>query len=140
MGTFADIVKNVGTAVSTRVTGANYYDYPPDSPSQFPAIIVTLVSVDPTPVFSGNSFEGTLRITCITERAENREAWVRLYSYMDSTGSGTSVLAALRADPRFGSAVDSSEIARVENIGKRELGGGFYIGFDVLVPFIRAVP
>ena len=138
MGTLKDIVKNAGTAVSTRVTGAQVYDFPPDSINQFPAIIVLLEAWDPSPVFAGSAYEGTLRIICLTQRSDAREAWLRIYDYMDPVGSGTSVIAALRADPKFGSAVDSSEPVRVENIGVRNLGDNVYIGFDVLVPFSRS--
>ena len=130
---------NVGTAVSTRLTNAQAYTYPPDSVNQFPAIIVTMDNFEPAVAFGGNSFQGTLRVTCLIERAEKRETWQRLYEHMDSTGSGTSVLAALRVDERFGSAVDSSDLVRVENIGQRELAGGLYVGFDVLVAFITSV-
>lgn len=134
-----DIIKNAGTAVATRITNAQAYDAPPDSINQFPAVITMLEAFDPQVAFSGNSFEGTLRIIFLVERSENAEAWRRLYQHLDSTGSGTSVIAALRVDPRFGSAVDSSDIVRVENIGGRDISGGRYVGFDVLVPFIRAV-
>ena len=134
-----DILTNVGTAVSSRLTNSQTYTYPADSVNQFPAIIPLLDSFDPAVAFGGNSFQGTLRIICLIERAEKREAWQRLYEHMDSTGSGTSVLAALRVDERFGSAVDSSDIVRVENIGERTLAGGVYVGFDVLVAFITSV-
>ena len=134
-----NILTNAGTAVSSRLTNAQTYTYPPDSVNQFPAIIPVLDSFDPTVAFGGNSFQGTLRVICLIERAEEREAWQRLYEHMDSTGSGTSVLAALRVDQRFGSAVDSSDLVRVENIGERTLAGGVYVGFDVLVSFITSV-
>ena len=134
-----NILTNAGTAVSSRLTNAQTYTYPPDSVNQFPAIIPVLDSFDPTVAFGGNSFQGTLRVICLIERAEKREAWQRLYEHMDSTGSGTSVLAALRVDQRFGSAVDSSDLVRVENIGERTLAGGVYVGFDVLVSFITSV-
>ena len=134
-----NILTNVGTAVSTRLTNSQTYTYPPDSINQFPAIIPTLDSFDPEIAFGGNSFQGTLRIICLIERADKREAWQRLYEHMDSTGSGTSVLAALRVDNRFGSAVDSSDVVRVENIGQKTVGEVGYIGFDVLVSFITSV-
>lgn len=139
MPNIRDIVTNAGTAVATRITNARAYDYPPDSVNQFPAVIVLMEPFDPAIAFQGNSFEGTLRVVFLIERAEKREAWLRLWDHMDSTGSGTSVIAALRADERFGSAVDTSSVARVENIGERQLAGGSYVGFDVLVPFIQSV-
>ena len=133
------IVIGVGSAIGTRVTNSQVYDYPPDSVNQFPAIIPTLESMDMSMVQAGNAFEGTLRIICLVEKAETREAWLRMYDMMDTTGSGTSVLAAIKADPTFGTSVDSSFIAGVQNIGAKTVGDHQYIGFDVMVPFVRTV-
>jgi hypothetical protein len=115
------------------------YDYPPDSINQFPAVIPLVENFDPSMVIASNSIEGTLRIICVVERAEVREAWLRLYELMDSTGSGTSVIAALKADPTLTTSVDSSFVARVENIGGKQINNQQYIGFDVLVPFVRFI-
>lgn len=139
MPNIRDIIINVGTAVATRITNAKAYTAPPDSVNEFPAVIPLLDPFDPAVAFQGNSFQGTLRIVFLIERAERREAWLRLYDHMDATGSGTSVIAALRVDERFGSAVDSSAVVRVENIGQRTIAGGDYIGFDTLVEFIQTV-
>jgi hypothetical protein len=87
----------------------------------------------------GNSFQGTLRIVCLVERADAREAWLRMYDMMDTTGSGTSVIAALKADATLNASVDSSYIAGVQNIGAKEVGGHVYIGFDVMLPFVFTV-
>ena len=134
-----NIITGAGSAIGTRVTNSQTYDYPPDSVNQFPAIIPLVESLDMSMVQGGNSFEGTLRIICLVERADTREAWLRMYDMMDTTGSGTSVIAALKADPTLGTSVDTSFIAGVQNVGAKELGGNMYIGFDVLVPFIRTV-
>ena len=101
-----DIVRGAGSAITSRVTAAQSYDYPPDSVNQFPAIIPLIDSFDPSMVMASNSVEGTLRIICLVERAEVREAYLRLYEMMDTTGSGTSIIAALRADPTLGTSVD----------------------------------
>lgn len=139
MGTLYDIIHNVGTAVTTRVTAAKAHDSPPDAVNQFPAIIPMFDPLDMSPLIGGNTFSGTLRIVCLTTRQDAGEAWKRLYEYMQPTGSGTSIIAALRVDPQFGSAVDDSEVVRIENIGQREMAGGPFLGFDVLVSFIRSV-
>ena len=139
MPNIGSIITNAGTAVASRITNAHAYEGPPDSVNQLPAVIVLLENFDPSIAFGGNSFEGTLRFIFLIERSESGEAWRRLWTHLDVTGSGTSVIAALRADPRFGSAVDSSFVARVENIGGRQMMGGVYLGFDVLVPFVHTV-
>ena len=134
-----DIVRGAGSAISSRVTNMQRYDYPPDSINQFPAVIPLVENFDPSMVIASNSIEGTLRIICVVERAEVREAWLRLYELMDSTGSGTSVIAALKADPTLTTSVDSSFVARVENIGGKQINNQQYVGFDVLVPFVRFI-
>lgn len=131
-----DIIIGAGSAIRNRVTNSQIYDAPPDSINAFPAIIPLVESLDMSMVMGGNSFEGTLRIVCIVERAEVRNAWLRMYEMMDTTGSGTSVPAALKADATLNSSVDSSFIASVQNIGRKDIGGNIYIGFDILLPFV----
>lgn len=133
------VVIGAGSAISNRVSNSQVFDYPPDSVNQFPAIIPMVESLDMAIVQGGNSFEGTLRILCLVERADAREAWLRMYDMMDTTGSGTSIVAALKADPTLNASVDSSFIAGVQNIGAKDVGGVTYIGFDVMVPFVFQV-
>ena len=134
-----DIIIGAGSAISNRVTNSKAFDHPADSINQFPAIIPLVDNLDMAMVAGGNSFQGTLRIVCLVERAEVREAWLRMYDMMDTTGSGTSIIAALKADATLNASVDSSFIAGVQNVGAKEVGGQVYIGFDVLVPFVRQV-
>jgi hypothetical protein len=133
------IVIAAGTTIGSRVSNSQIYQYPPDSVNQFPAIIPIVESLDMAMVVRGNSFQGTLRIICLVERAEAKEAWLRMYDMMDTTGSGTSVIAALKADPTLGTSVDSSFIASVQNIGAKSIGEHLYIGFDVILPFVLTV-
>ena len=133
------IIIGAGSAISNRVSNSQVYDYPPDSVNQFPAIIPMVDNLDMAMVMGGNSFQGTLRIVCLVERADVREAWLRMYDMMDTTGSGTSIIAALKADATLNASVDSSYIAGVQNIGAKEVGGHVYIGFDVMLPFVFTV-
>jgi len=133
------IVIAAGTTIGSRVSNSQIYQHPPDSVNQFPAIIPIVESLDMAMVVRGNSFQGTLRIICLVERAEAKEAWLRMYDMMDTTGSGTSVIAALKADPTLGTSVDSSFIASVQNIGAKSIGEHLYIGFDVILPFVLTV-
>ena len=134
-----DVVRGAGSAITSRVSNCQSYDYPPDSINQFPAVVPLVDSLDMSMAMGGNSFEGTLRIICFVERAEVRDAWLRMYEMMDTTGSGTSIIAALKADATLGTSVDASFIAAVQNVGAKPVGEHLYIGFDVLVPFVRQV-
>lgn len=134
-----DIIIGAGSAVQNRVSNSKAYDFPPDSVNQFPAIIPMVESLDVAMVAGGNSFQGTLRILCLVERAEVREAWLRMYDMMDTTGSGTSVIAALKADSTLNASVDSSFVAAIQNVGAKTIGDHAYIGFDVMLPFVRQV-
>ena len=134
-----NIIIGAGSAIQNRVSNSKAYDYPPDSVNQFPAIIPMVESLDMAMVAGGNSFQGTLRIVCLVERAEVREAWLRMYDMMDTTGSGTSIIAALKADATLDASVDSSSIAGLQNVGAKDVGGHVYIGFDVMLTFVRQV-
>ena len=134
-----DIITGVGSAIRARVTNSQSYRFPPDSVNQFPAVIPMVESLDMAMVQGGNSFEGTLRIVCLVERAQEEAAWLRMYEMLDTTGSGTSIIAALKADATLNASVDSSFIAGVQNIGEKTVGGHLYIGFDVILPFVRQV-
>ena len=48
-------------------------------------------------------------------------------------------MAAVRADRTLDGKVDDADVVRIENIGRRELWGGFYFGFDAIVEFIKTV-
>ena len=135
------IVAKVGSAIGSGVAGSQYYDFPVNSVSQLPAGIVLIEDVDPQVVLGqGRTMFGNLRIICLTGLADNREAFLRIYDYMNSTGSGTSFIAALRADPTFASSCDDTRIEKVENVGVRDIAGGLYASFDILLSFMKSVP
>ena len=136
-----NLVQKIGSSISSAIPGAQTYDYPVLSVNQVPAAIVLVESVDPHVVMGlSHTMFGQLRVICLTNKPDDREAWLRVYDMMNSTGSGTSFVAALTVDPRFGTACDDSTIEKIENIGIREIAGGQYVGFDVILRFMKSVP
>ena len=135
------IVQKIGSAIENGVAGSKAFDYPILSVNQVPAGIVLIERVEPQN-FMGNShtIEGVLRVICLTNKPDDREAWLRVYDYMASTGSGTSFVFALTTDPKFGTACDDTAIQGIENIGVREIAGGQYVSFDVIMRFTKSVP
>lgn len=139
MSNYGDIAGGIKTVVEAAVTKMKVLDYPPEQVNQFPAVLVTPVSINPTVHFGGNTFEASFRLTVLVSSADVGSGWKELYDMIDPTDAN-SIIKALRDSPTLNGKVDTSVITEVTNIGRREwFGGGFYYGFDLTLEVAKAV-
>ena len=139
MSNLSDIFGTLETILGTAITGLKAYGYIPDSVNHFPAAIAMLESFEPEVAFSGNSFEGDIRVVFLMSSADSSVGFRALYDYIDPTTGSLSLTKAIRDNGSLGGAVDSIGVTRIENIGRRDIGGGFYFGFDAILHFIKTV-
>ena len=132
-------LKTVITAGMAGFTSAQVYDHPVPTVNAFPAFIILPEPLDLEIAFAGNSFEGSFRVIVLVCSADDVTGFSNLYDIIDPTESTKSIIAAVRADPTLNSAVDDSRVARVENVGMRQLWGGNFFGADVVVEFVKSV-
>jgi len=141
--TYRNAIDGLKTVLGTAITGPRaprIYTYPADNVSEFPAIV--LLPEDPLDydvAFGGNTFEGTVRIVFLVGKADKPEAYATLYDHMDPTEAGKSVKAAVETDRSLNGAVDDAHVTRAENVGRRQLWGGDYVGCDFILIFVATV-
>ena len=139
MSNFSDAIGGLQTVLQTDITELKVYDHPVDSVNEFPAGIIVPEAFDPRMTFSGNSFEGRLRLIVLLFRASTDEAYDSLYDYIDPTTAGKSIIKVVRDNKTLNSKVDDAQVVMIENIGRRTLWGGDYVGFDAVIEFIKTV-
>ena len=139
MSNWSDAIDGLGTVVQNGVTGVHAYNHPTDSVEGVPAVVVLPETMDPELAFGGNSFEGTLRLVVLIAAGDSSEAFAQLYDYLDPTVANKSIIKAIRDAPTLNGKVDASRVDRIENIGRRQIGGGWFSGFDVIVDFVKSV-
>jgi len=137
MSNYSDIAAGLVTVLQNNVTGLKAYDHPRDTINEFPTAVVLPLVLDPEIAFGGDSFEGTLRVIVLVHSDDSAEAYRRIYEHLDPTETNKSVIAAVRADPTLNGKADSSRVAIIESIGRKELWGGNYTGFDMIVEFVK---
>tara|TARA_R110000787_G_scaffold135015_2_gene247346 strand:- start:1487 stop:1909 length:423 start_codon:yes stop_codon:yes gene_type:complete len=140
MSVYSDIAAGIATTLRGNVTELLAFDFPPDSVNQFPAAVVIPEPIDTEIVIQGNTINPTFRIVFLVGSADAAEGFRALYDHIDPVEAGKSLLAAVRADRTMNGSVDDSDLIRIENIGRRELWGGFYFAFDGLLDVIKTVP
>ena len=138
MSNWGDAIEGLKTVLQNGITGLQVYTYPTDSVQHVPAAVVLPDRMDPERAFGGNTFEGRLRITFLIASGDSAEGFLQLYDYIDPTVANKSVIKAIRDDPTLNGKVDSSRVDVIENIGRRDIGGGFF-GFDLILEFIKSV-
>ena len=139
MSNFSDVLDGLETALKAGITGLQVYKGAPDDVKSFPAAILLPEPFDPRLAFSGNSWEGEIRIILLISSGKDENGWAQLWDYIDPTTATKSVIKAIEDDRALNAKVDDSEITRIENIGRREIGGGFQFGFDALLHYIKSV-
>lgn len=139
MSNFGDLAAGLKTVLTNGVTGLAVYDYPPDNVHQFPAAVILPESLDPEIAFKGNTFTATFRVVFLLSKGDTPEGFLALYDHIDPTLTNKGLIAAVRADPTLNGKADDAGVTRIENIGRRELWGGWYFGFDALVEAIKSV-
>lgn len=139
MSNYSNAAAGLITVLQNNVTGLKGFDHPVDSVNQFPAAIVLPENMEPEIAFDGNTFTAVFRVVVLVTSGDTSSGFSLLYDHIDPTEPNKSIIAAVRADPTLDGKVDSSGVTLIENIGRRELWGGFYFGFDALVEFVKSV-
>jgi len=139
MSNYSDIFTGLKTILEANVTGLKSHEHPPDHVNHFPSAIPIPDAFEPEMAFGGNTFDARIRIIVLVSSAESSVGWAALMDMIDPTTANKSIIKAIRDNRTLDSKVDSSRIVSVENIGRRELWGGFYFGFDVVIEAIKAV-
>lgn len=139
MSNYSDIAAGLVTILQNGVTGLHAYNHPVDSVHEFPAAVLLPEAFDPEIAFGGNTFEAAIRVVVLVASGDTAEGFAALYDHMDPTEANKSFIKAVRDAPTLDGKVDSSRVGPLENVGRRELWGGFYFGFDMLVHFVKTV-
>lgn len=140
MSNYSAISAGIVTILEAGITGAKAFDYPPNSPgNQFPTFVVLPEPVSYEEVISGGLFTAGFRIICLLTSADDAEGFRALYNFIDPTQANESVHQVIRDDPTLNGSVDSSILVRAENIGRREINGGFYFACDLILETIKTV-
>ena len=139
MSTYSDAAAGLRKVLQDNITGLVAYDHPADSVSSFPAAVILPEAIDLLVAIRGNSYEASFRVVFLISSADDDAGFKSLYDYIDPAEASKSVKKAVDTDNTLDGKVDSSQVRRIENIGRRELGGGFYFGFDAIVDFIKTV-
>lgn len=139
MSGFSDVMDGLATVLTNGITGLQVYKGAPDAIHSFPAACLLPKEIDPRLAFSGNSFSGDIRIVMLICSGKDENGWAQLWDYIDPTVANKSVIKAIETDRSLNGKADDSEITLIENIGRREVGGGFQFGFDAVLHFIKSV-
>jgi hypothetical protein len=138
MSNFGDMATGLVTVLESNITNLKGFNYPVDSVNSFPCAVVLPDSVDLAQTFD-NSIAATFRVVFLVSSADDRDGFRRLYDYIDPTESNKGFRAAIEADDTLDGKADSSQVLRIENIGRREIAAGWYFGFDALVVAIKGI-
>ena len=139
MSAYGDIVAGLVTVLEANVTGLKAYDYPTDSVSQFPAAVILPEPLDTEIAIGGNTFTCTLRVVVLVSSGDDAVGFRAAYDMIDPIETGKSINKAVDTDRTLNSKADSSNVVRIENIGRRELWGGYFYGFDVIVEVVKTL-
>ena len=139
MSLYGDIMDGLKTVLEANVPGLRVYDYPPDSIQQFPAAALVAEPLDLAVAFKGNTFTASVRVVFLLTSGDDAKGAHSLYDFFDPIQTNKSLVAAVRADRTLNGKVDDADAMRIENIGRRELWGGWYWGFDMIIEFVKSV-
>ena len=124
-------------AALASVEGLRVYDYEPDGVHEFPAAIVRLESRERVETLGGGAVRGGMRVEALTPAWDARQADEALEAFLEPQGA-QSIEAAGTADRTWGGAVDDARLVRVDNIGRRKVGGVQCVGADFHFWFVRS--
>lgn len=139
MSNFSDIAGGISTVLKANVTGLQAGKYPTETVNHFPVTLILPEAFDPRWAFGGNTMATRWRLVTLVVSGDAPEGWAELYDMIDATAANTSIIKALRDNPTLNNTVDTSEVVAIENIGRRQFGGGSYFGFDVVLEAIKSV-
>lgn len=120
-----------------RVEGLRVYDHEPDGVHEFPAAIVRLESREPVETLGGGALRGSMRVEALVSAMDVRQAEETLGTFLEPKGA-RSIEAAAAADRTWGGTVDDGRLVRVDNIGRRNVGGVQCVGADFCFWFVRS--
>ena len=136
---FRNIADGLVTVLEANITNLKAFPFPPASINHFPAAVVVPEPVDTEVAFGGNSFEADFRVIFLVSSGDDFSGAQALYDHLDPTQANMSLVKAVRTDRTLNATVDDADVTRIENIGRRELWGAYYFGFDALIHFIKSV-
>lgn len=139
MSAYGDIVAGLVTVLETNITGLKAYDYPVDSVNHFPAAVILQDPLDLEIAFGGNTFTTILRVVFLLSSGDDAIGFRQLWDYIDPVEASKSVNKAVDTDRTLNGKADDSNVTRIENIGRRELWGANYFGFDALVEVVKTL-
>lgn len=139
MSNYSDLAGGISTILEANVTGLQAEKYPPESVNHFPTTLILPDAFDPRWAYAGNTMNTRWRLVTLVAQGDAPEGWKKLYDMIDVTAANTSIIKALRDNPSLNSIADTSAVVLVENIGRRQFGGGNYFGFDLLLEAIKTV-
>ena len=129
------------TVLEANITNLKAFPFPPASINHFPAAVVLPEPIDTEIAFGGNSFAADFRVIFLVSSGDDFSGAQALYDHLDPTQANMSLIAAIRtaSGKTLNGTVDSCDVTRIENIGKRALWGVDYFGFDAIIRFIKSV-
>ena len=136
---YRTIADGIVIAIQSGIANCKAYAYPPDTVNSFPAAIVLPEPLDTQITFKSNTFTATFRVIFLVASGDVAEGFMQLYDYLDPVEVGKSLIKAIRDDTDLASSTDDSDIIRIENIGRRELWGNQYFGFDAILEVIKTL-
>lgn len=141
MSNYSDIIQGIKDVLTgaSGISKANVHMGPPDAINDFPAVAIIPESFDMVQAFGGNSFEGDIRLRVWLKSGDDEEGWRQLWDYIDPTAASASLIRAIRADRGLNGKADGSEVMRIENIRRSEIGGGYLFQFDAILHVIKGV-
>lgn len=139
---YANAISGLGTVLGTAITSpkkVHVYSFPPDSIQELPAVVLQPMDFDPRLMIGGNSFQAQIRATLLLAKADGQEAFEQLYEHIDPTAASAAFIKAIKDSPTLGGNVDDAGVIGIANIGRREIGGGWYVGCDYIVEVVKSV-
>ncbi len=126
------------TSLLSGIKGLRVFDYPKANINQLPAAVVLFESRDGVQTPGGTTFTGWLKVTILVASTGAGNALKGLEAFLDPAGD-SSIESAVNADPTWGGTVDNARLVLVDNVGRRCLSGGRYIGADLHFEFVKRV-
>ena len=130
----ANAKKGLAAALSS-IDGLRVFDYEPDGVHEFPAAIVRLESRESVETLGGGGIRGSMRVEALVSASDARQAEEALLAFIEPQGA-QSIEAAAAADRTWGGAVDDGRLVRVDNVGRRKVGGVSCVGAEFCFWFV----
>lgn len=139
---YANVLSGLATVLGTAITSpkkVHVYSFPPDAVHELPAVVLQPLDFDPRELIGGNTFTARIRATLLLAKGGDQEAFEQLYEHIDPTAANAGFIKAIRDSRTLAGNADDADVISIENIGRREIGGGWYVGADFIVEAIKTV-